>query len=134
MSDERECRVEKSDREWKDSLSAESYNILRKKGTERPFSGVYNNHKGEGIYVCAGCSNPLFESGRKFDSGTGWPSFDSAVEGNVDEEQDRSHGMLRKEIKCSRCGGHLGHVFDDGPTSTTLRYCTNSASLQFKEK
>lgn len=134
MVGEEEVKTMKSEKEWKDSLSEEAYYILRKKGTERPFSGVYNDHKGEGTYVCAGCGNILFDSRNKFDSGTGWPSFDSALDGKVDEETDRSHGMLRKEIKCSRCGGHLGHVFDDGPTDTGLRYCTNSASLKFKER
>jgi len=134
MVAEKEIRIEKSDKEWKDSLSEEAYKILRKKGTERPFSGLYNDHKGEGTYVCAGCGNVLFDSQNKFDSGTGWPSFDSALEGNVEEDTDRSHGMLRKEIKCSNCGGHLGHVFDDGPTDTGLRYCTNSAALKFKER
>ena len=125
--------MEKTDQEWKDSLSKEAYEILRRKGTERPFSGVYNDNKDEGVYLCAGCGNLLFDSESKFDSGTGWPSFDSACEGNVGEEEDRSHGMLRKEVRCSRCGGHLGHVFDDGPTGTGLRYCINSASLQFKK-
>ncbi len=123
-----------SDQEWKTKLSEEQFRILREAGTERPFTGEYNMHFEDGIYKCAGCDTPLFKSKTKFDSGCGWPSFDEAIEGNVEYKQDRSLGMLRTEILCSNCGGHLGHVFDDGPTETGKRYCVNSLSLDFKPK
>lgn len=116
---------------WKDKLSPEEYYVLRQKGTERPFSGKYNMHFEKGTYVCNACKTSLFESGTKFDSGCGWPSFDQALEGKIEYIQDRSHGMIRTEIVCVNCQSHLGHVFDDGPTDTGLRYCVNSVSLDF---
>lgn len=125
---------DRTDEEWKEVLDEDTYRVLRGKGTEAPFSGRYHDHKEDGTYVCAGCGTVLFDSRHKFDSGTGWPSFDRAVQGSVTTEEDRSHGMMRTEILCSRCGGHLGHVFRDGPSSTGLRYCTNSASLRFRER
>lgn len=128
-------KVMKTDEEWKEELTAEEYRILREKGTEPAFSGKYwDNHK-KGIYHCAACGNPLFDSETKFESGTGWPSFYQPVEaGNVATETDKSYGMVRTEVLCNRCGGHLGHVFEDGPKPTGLRYCINSASLDFEEE
>ena len=126
-------KINKTDAEWKSQLSDEQYRILRKKGTEMPFTGIYNNHSEKGLYYCAGCEAPLFKSEAKFDSGCGWPSFDSSIKGNVNYNLDKSHGMLRTEIICESCGGHLGHVFNDGPTATGTRYCVNSASLDFKK-
>lgn len=123
----------KSEEEWKKELSPEQYQVLREKGTERPFTGKYNAHFEKGNYVCGGCGFVLFSSDMKFDSHCGWPSFDSEV-GNgerIKKIEDRTHGMVRIEIVCSRCGGHLGHVFDDGPTKTGLRYCVNSLSIEF---
>lgn len=117
--------------DWKKQLSDEQYRILRQKGTEYPFTGKYNLHFEEGTYVCAGCKTPLFTNKQKFESGCGWPSFDDCIPGTVSYEQDRSHGMIRTEIICANCNGHLGHVFDDGPTETKLRYCVNSLSLYF---
>ena len=121
-----------TEEEWKKQLNREQYRILREKGTERPFSGSYNTHHDEGIYHCAGCGEALFESEAKFDSGCGWPSFEASIKGHVSYELDKSHGMIRTEILCSNCGGHLGHVFNDGPTETGTRYCVNSISLDFK--
>jgi len=124
--------ITKNDAEWKATLSAEQYRVLRKKGTEPAFSGKYWDHKAAGVYRCAGCGQLLFDSGEKFDSGCGWPSFSAPAEKNaVAEQADVTHGMHRTEILCSRCGGHLGHVFDDGPRPTGLRYCINSAALTF---
>ena len=124
--------AKRSDAEWKQALSAEQYEVLRRKGTERAFTGRYYNSKEEGVYRCAGCGNPLFDSETKFDSGTGWPSYYQPVSPNaVQTEEDNSYGMIRLEVLCSRCGGHLGHVFADGPPPTGLRYCMNSASLKF---
>ena len=125
--------IERSENEWKEKLSPEQYRILREKGTEAPHTGTYNLHFENGEYNCAACNTKLFESDSKFDSGCGWPSFDEAIEGAVEYVQDRSFGMIRTEILCSNCGGHLGHVFDDGPTETGQRYCVNSASINFKE-
>jgi len=123
----------KTDKEWKEELSPEVYSILREKGTERPFTGKYNDHYDSGIYNCAGCGVDLFDSSTKFNSHCGWPAFDSSIDGKVIEKRDISHGMIRVEILCANCGGHLGHVFQDGPTETGLRYCVNSLSLDFEE-
>lgn len=127
--------VEKTDEQWREELTPEQYRILRQKGTERAFTGEYWNTKTPGVYHCAGCGEPLFESETKFDSGCGWPSFyQPAAEPSVQEHDDRSHGMIRTEVTCRRCGGHLGHVFNDGPRPTGLRYCINSASIDLKAK
>lgn len=128
-------RVAKTDAEWEKQLGAEVYQVLRAKGTEAPFCGnLLDNHK-EGVYFCAGCDLPLFSSGSKFHSGTGWPSFyQPFAKENITELNDTSHGMVRTEILCTRCGGHLGHVFKDGPAPTGLRYCLNSAALVFRDE
>lgn len=119
--------------EWRDKLSPEQYTILRQKGTERAFTGKYEKNKAEGIYKCAGCGLPLFASDTKYDSGSGWPSFTApAADDAVDAIEDASHGMVRTEVTCARCQGHLGHVFPDGPGANGQRFCINSASLDFK--
>jgi len=126
--------MKKSEEEWKKQLDTETYQVLRRKATERPFTGKYLHNKEKGMYVCAGCGAPLFSSDTKFDSGTGWPSFWSPAEKeNVEEKSDRSLFLKRVEILCKQCGGHLGHVFEDGPQPTGLRYCVNSLSLNFKK-
>ena len=120
-----------TDEEWRKRLTPEEYQVLRHHGTERPGSGCFLKTKEPGTYVCAGCNNPLFRSGEKFESGTGWPSFTKTVGPDaVSEIQDRTYGMVRTEVRCGRCDGHLGHVFPDGPPPTGLRYCMNSAAMK----
>ena len=137
MSDTRTMtgKVEKSEDEWRKELTPMQYAVLREKATERPFSGEYEHEQRVGTYTytCAGCGQTLFESDAKFDSGCGWPSFTApAAESHVDEERDISHGMIRTEVLCSKCSGHLGHVFEDGPPPTHLRYCINGVAMNFK--
>ena len=127
-------KVVKTDEEWKKVLSPEQYNVLREKGTEMPYSGKYYLHKEKGIYVCAACGEELFRSDKKFDAGCGWPSFSDVLDpSKVVYTKDKTSGMVRTEITCAKCGGHLGHVFDDGPAPTGLRYCINSVSIDFKK-
>jgi peptide-methionine (R)-S-oxide reductase len=126
-------KIEKPDAEWRETLTPEQYHVCRQHGTERAFTGAYHDHKEPGRYLCVACGAELFDAEHKFDSGTGWPSFwqPSDAEG-VESQQDASHGMVRTEVHCSRCGSHLGHVFPDGPRPTGLRYCINSVSLKFE--
>jgi len=127
--------INKTDEEWQKQLSPEQYNVLRLKGTERAFTGKFEDHWDSGTYVCSACGNELFNSNSKFDAGCGWPSFYEVLDKTkVIEKKDISHGMIRTEIICAKCGGHLGHVFDDGPKPNGLRYCINSVSLDFKKK
>jgi peptide-methionine (R)-S-oxide reductase len=130
-----EYEVVKTDEEWKELLPADRYRVLRRAGTEPAWSGALLHVDGEGAFRCAGCAAELFDTGAKFESGTGWPSFDRAVAaGSIVEHTDRTFGMARTEILCARCGGHLGHVFPDGPTDTGLRYCVNSLSLTYEQR
>lgn len=125
----------RTNEEWKKTLSPEEYRVMREHGTERAFTGAYWNHHEHGVYCCAACSAPLFSSETKFDSGTGWPSYFQPLNNScVEETRDTSLGMVRREVHCARCGGHLGHVFDDGPRPTGLRYCINSVSLEFRKE
>jgi len=127
--------IKKSDSEWKEQLTEEQYYILREGGTERAFTGKLYKNNEDGSYYCAGCGNLLFDSNTKYESGSGWPSFyQPAGKENVKIKLDKSHGMIREEVLCGRCGGHLGHVFNDGPHPTGLRYCMNSAAMDFKKK
>jgi len=126
--------IEKTEQQWANELNPEKYQILRKCSTEPPFTGKYVNHKEDGFYYCAGCGTKLFSSDSKYDSGSGWPSFYAKADSaNIIEIIDKTHGMIRTEIKCANCGGHLGHLFNDGPKPTGMRYCVNSASLEFGE-
>jgi len=128
-------KIKKTEEEWRQQLTPEQYHILREKGTERAFTGEYTNTKTPGTYLCAACGQELFGSDSKFDSHCGWPSYyEPLKEGAVDEHEDHSYGMSRTEVTCSRCGGHLGHVFPDGPNPTGLRYCINSASIKLDPK
>ena len=121
-----------TDAEWKQRLTPEQYAVLRQEGTERPGSSPLNSEKRQGVFACAGCDLPVFTSAMKFESGTGWPSFNDPVAGSVETTTDRSYGMVRTEVHCSRCGSHLGHVFEDGPPPTHLRYCINGVAMNFK--
>lgn len=126
--------VDRTDEEWRRQLTPAQYQVLRRRGTEPPFSGEYAHAKADGVYRCSGCGAELFRSGSQFDSGTGWPSFyEPAAEEALELLPDRSHGMVRTEVACRRCGGHLGHVFDDGPPPAGLRYCINSVALSLEE-
>ena len=132
--EKQEYAITKTDQEWKALLSPLQYNVLRDKATERPSTGKYDLFFKEGTYFCAGCNAKLFESDTKFDAHCGWPSFDEAIKGAIEYHKDTSLGMIRTEILCAKCGGHLGHLFDDGPTKTGKRFCVNSASLSFNLK
>lgn len=128
-------KLELTDDQWRERLTPEQYHVLREGGTERAFTGKYEQNKAPGLYLCAGCGEPLFAAETKYNSGSGWPSYTAPIAGDaVKELRDVSHGMIRTEVRCAKCEGHLGHVFPDGPGDTGLRYCINSASLDFKPK
>jgi len=131
MNKSKNYPIVKSESEWHNELSDEEFRVLRKKGTELPFTGKYNNHFDKGIYRCRACDTPLYDSESKFESGCGWPSYDKALPGALEFIKDNSHGMIRTEIVCAKCGGHQGHVFNDGPSITGERYCVNSVSICF---
>ena len=131
MNKSKNYPIVKSEYEWHNELSDEEFRVLRKKGTELPFTGKYNNHFDKGIYRCRACDTPLYDSESKFESACGWPSYDKAHPGALEFIKDNSHGMIRTEIVCAKCGGHQGHVFNDGPSSTGERYCVNSVSIRF---
>ena len=131
MNKSKNYPIVKSESEWQNELSDEEFRVLRKKGTELPFTGKYNNHFDKGIYRCRACDTPLYDSESKFESGCGWPSYDKALPGALEFIKDNSHGMIRTEIVCAKCGGHQGHVFNDGPSTTGERYCVNSVSIRF---
>ena len=133
-ANEKIVKITKTEEQWKKQLTPEQYRVLRESGTERAFTGKYWDNHANGIYKCAGCGLELFDSKTKFESGTGWPSFWTVIQGHIDEHTDSALGMMRVEVLCARCGGHLGHVFDDGPEPTGQRYCINSAALQFEPK
>lgn len=125
--------MELSEQEWRERLAPERYEVLRRAATEPPFSGSLLHVEADGTFRCGGCGQQIFTSDAKFDSGSGWPSFDRAIPGTIEEREDRSHFMRRTEIRCARCGGHLGHLFDDGPTDTGMRYCVNSLAIDFEK-
>lgn len=127
-------KVTKSETEWRKQLTPEQYAVLRQHGTERAFTGAYVHTKTDGTYLCAACEQPLFSSQTKFDSGSGWPSYTAPIPEHVEARPDTSHGMVRTEVRCARCGSHLGHVFDDGPAPTGQRYCINSVSITFDDE